>query len=82
MNLEPVFLTTTEDYKITEPGPPLWCQSIDGKTTPVQEGRLTWFLKKDLDSGLWRVEGAGDPVLGNKVTNTETREWHGHSLFI
>lgn len=39
-------------------------------------------LKNDLDSGLGRGEGAGEPVLGNKVTNPETREWHGHSLFI
>ena len=60
----------------------MWGQSIDGKTTLIQEGRLTWFLKKDLDSGLGRGEGAGDPVLGNKLTNPETREWHGHSLFI
>ena len=45
-------------------------------------GKTDMVLKNDLDSGLGRGEGAGEPVLGNKVTNPETREWHGHSLFI
>ena len=48
----------------------------------MQEGRLTWFLKNDLDFGLERGEGEGVPVLGNKVTSPETWKWHGHSLFI
>ena len=50
----------------------MWFQSIDGKTTPIQEGRLTWFLKNDLDFGVGRGEGEGVPVLGNKVISPET----------